>query len=96
MICYYYYSYLFFYFLNYLFTFGCTGSSLLFAQTFASWGQQGLLFLGVRRLLVSGASLAVERRLSGHTGSIVGVHRLSLPAARGIFPDQGRKPRLLR
>ena len=44
----------------YLFTFGCTGPLLLFAQAFASWDQQGLLFLATCRLLIAVVSLAVS------------------------------------
>ena len=46
---------------------------------FSSCGEQGLLFLVVRGLLIAVASLVVE-------------HRLSCSAACGIFPDQGSNP----
>ena len=48
--------------LFYLFIFGSVGSLLLCAD-FSSRGEQGLLFVAVRRLLIAVASLVVEHRL---------------------------------
>ena len=46
-----------------LFIFGCIGSSLLCVQAFSSCGEQGLLFVVVRGLLIVVASLVAEHRL---------------------------------
>ena len=43
-------------------------------------------------LLIVAASLLVEHRLWGDWASVVGVCRLSCPAACGIFPDTGIEP----
>ena len=51
-----------FYFI-YLFIFGCVGSSLLCARAFSSCGERGLLFIGVRGLLIAVASLVAEHGL---------------------------------
>ena len=56
-------------------------------QAFSSCGEQGLLFLVVRGLLIAVASLVVEHGLWS-AGSVVVVHGPS-SAACGIFPDQG-------
>ena len=48
-------------------------------RVFSSCGEQGLLFVAVRGLLIVMASLVVA-------------HGLSCSAARGIFPDQGLNP----
>ena len=45
------------------FIFGCVGSPLLPARAFSSCGEQGLLFVVVRGLLIAVASLVVEHGL---------------------------------
>ena len=50
-----------FYFI--LFIFGCIGSLLLRTRASSSWGEQGLLFVAVRRLLIAVASLVAEHGL---------------------------------
>ena len=45
------------------FFFGCIGSSLLGTGFFSSCGEQGLLFVAVRSLLIALASLVVEHGL---------------------------------
>ena len=47
----------------YLFIFGCVGSSLLHAWALSVYGERGLLFVEVHRLLTAVASLAVEHGL---------------------------------
>ena len=71
------------------------------AQAFSSCGEQGLLFVVVRELLIAVASLVVEHRLQGmqasvvvacglwSAGSVVVAHRLSCSVACEIFLDQG-------
>ena len=51
--------YLFFFY----FIFGCIGSSLLRAGFVSSCGEQGLLFVAVRGLLIAVASLVADHRL---------------------------------
>ena len=50
-----------FFFYDILFIFGCVG--LLCAWAFSSCGEQGLLFVAVRGLLIAVASLVVEHGL---------------------------------
>jgi len=64
-------------------------------QAFSSWGEWGLLFFALRRLIIAMASLVVEHRLwahalpySQHAGSVVVVCGLSCstaPALTGGF-----------
>ena len=72
----------------YLFIFGCVRSSLLCTRAFSSCGEQGLLFVVVRRLLLAVASHCRARAL-GAQASVVVAHGLSCSVACGIFPDQG-------
>ena len=58
---------------------------------FSSCGEQGLLFVGVNRLLIEVASLAAEHRLES-IGSVATVPGLSCSMTCGIFPDQGWNP----
>ena len=55
------------YFLILLFTFGCTGSSLVF-ESYSSWGECALLFIAVFGLLVDSTGLLLwstgSRRVS--------------------------------
>ena len=51
-----------FFLINYLFVFGCVGSSLLRAA-FSSCGEWGLLFVAMRGLLIVVASLVAEHGL---------------------------------
>ena len=51
-------------FVFYLFIFGYAGS-LLLCRLFSSCSEPGLLFIALRRLLVSAASFVVEHRLKG-------------------------------
>ena len=86
-----------------LFIFGCARSSLLLGL-FSSCCEQRLLFVVVRGLLITMASLFVEYRLQGtgsssncasglwSTASIVVTHGLSCSVACGIFSDQGSNP----
>ena len=60
------------------------------ARAFSSCGEQGLLFVAVRGLLIAVASV-VEHGL-GARASVVAAHGLSCSAARGIFLDQGSNP----
>ena len=57
-------SQFFFFFLIYLFIFGCIRSSLLglscCMQAFSTWGERGLLFVAVHGLLIVVASLVAE------------------------------------
>ena len=76
-------------------------------QAFSSCGEWGLLFVGVRGLLIAVASLFEGHRLQGaqasvfvsprvwNTGSVVVVHRLSCSMVCGILLDQGSDPCLL-
>ena len=82
---------LFIYFIYFIF--GCIGSSC-WVQAFSSCGEQGLLFIVVRGLLIVVASLVGARAL-GTWASVVVAHRVSCSAACGIFPDQGSNPRPL-
>ena len=63
-------------------------------RAFSSWGERGLLFVVVRRLLIAVASLVAEHRLQWLQcgDSVVVAHGLSCSAAYGIFPDQGSNP----
>ena len=68
-------------------------------RAFSSCGEQGLLFIAVRVLLIVVASLVVEHGLQArglqylwHTGSVVVARGLSCSEACGIFPDQGSSP----
>ena len=45
------------------FIFGCVGSLLLRVGFFSSCGEEGLLFVAVRRLLIAVASLVAEHGL---------------------------------
>ena len=69
------------------------------AWAFSSCGEQGLLFIAVRRLLIVVASLIAEHGLQAHglqqlwhTGSVVVAHGLSCSMACGILPEQGSNP----
>ena len=72
------------------------------AWAFSSCGEQGILFVAVRRLLIAmtslvagvWASVVVVPRLES-TGSITVAHALSYSAAHEIFPDQESNPCLL-
>ena len=57
----------------------------------SSCSERGRLFIAVRGVLIAVASLAAEHGLY-RAGSVVVGHRLSCPAACGIFPDQGSNP----
>ena len=59
----------------YFIYFGWAGSLL---RLFSSWGEQGLLFVVVHRLLPEVASLVAEHRLQA-----------SKLSSCGIFPNQG-------
>ena len=77
-----------------------------YAGAFSSCGEQGLLFVVVRRLLIAicglliaMASLVEEHGLQAcrlqqlwHAGSVVVAHGFSCSAACGIFPDEGSNP----
>ena len=56
---------------------------------FSSCRERGLLFVSVSGLLLAVSSLVAEHRLWGAWASVVVVHGLSCPEARGIFADQG-------
>ena len=82
-----------------------------FVWAFSSCGEQNLLCIVVRTLVIAVASAVVELRLIGArasavaahrlstcssqaqylqlTGSVLAAHRLSWPAACGIFLDKG-------
>ena len=60
-------------------------------QAISSCGEQGLLFVAVRWLLIEVASLVAEHRLES-TGSVATVQGLSCSMTCGIFPDQGWNP----
>ena len=72
------------------------------AWAFSSCGEQGILFVAVRRLLIAmtslvagvWASVVVVPRLES-TGSITVAHALSCSVAHEIFPDQESNPCLL-
>ena len=64
------------------------------AWAFSSWGEQGLFSsCGARASHCGGFSCGA--RALKHKGLVVVALRLSCPAARGIFPDQGSNPWLL-
>ena len=58
---------------------------------FSSWGEPGLLFTALHRLLLAVASLVVERGFES-ADPVVVVCGLSCPAACGIFRDQRLNP----
>ena len=60
-------------------------------QAISSCGEQGLLFVAVRWLLIEVASLVAEHRLES-IGSVATVPGLSCSMTCGIFPDQGWNP----
>ena len=66
----------------YLFIYGCAGSSLL-CRPFSGRGDQGLLLIVVRGLLITVASL--EHRPLVTLASVVVVHRFRCSVACGIF-----------
>ena len=57
------------------------------AQVFPSFGEQGLFFTAVCRLLIAVASLVAEQGLSS-PGSAAVAHGLCCTVACGIVPDQ--------
>ena len=61
------------------------------ARAFSSRGERGPLFIAVRGPLTIVASLVAEHRLQTRRLSSCG-SRAQLPAACGIFPDQGSNP----
>ena len=69
----------------YLFIFACFGSSLLCARDrdFSSCGEQGLLFVSVRGLLIVVASRCGVRAL-GTQASVVVAHGLSSCGSRAL------------
>ena len=73
-----------------------------FAWAFSSWGEWGLHFIAVHRLLIAATSLAVEHRFLGDglqqlqiSGTAAEAHGFSGSMAGGIFLDQGSKLCLL-
>ena len=66
----------------------CAGFSLIMESG-------GYSPVSVCRLLTAVASLVAELGLQSMQASVVVVHRLSCPAACGIFPDQGSNMCLL-
>ena len=60
--CFFFFSFFLKIYLFYLVIFGCVGSSLLCAG-FPSCGEQGLLFIVVRGLLIAVASFVMEHGL---------------------------------
>ena len=58
---------------------------------FSSYGEWGLFFVVLHRLLIAGDSSVVEHRLQGVQASAVVALGLRSPAC-GIFPDQGWEP----
>ena len=64
-------------FFNYLFLFGCAGSSLP-RRVFSSCGEWVLLCVMVRELLITVASLVAECKLQGMQASVVAAHVLSI------------------
>ena len=80
------------FFFVFKFIFGCAGSFLL-CVGFTSCNERGLLQLRwVHGLLIVVASLVAEHCFQGSQASVIVAHRLSGPAACGIFPDQGSNP----
>ena len=61
------------------------------ARAFSSCGEQGPLFIAVRRPLTVVASFVASTG-SRHTGSVIVAHGPSSSAACGIFPDQDSNP----
>ena len=59
---------------------------------FSSYGEWGLFFVVLHRLLIAVDSSVVEHRLQGVQASAVVALGLSCSAACGIFPDQGWEP----
>ena len=64
------------------------------ARAFSSCGEQGPLFIAVRRPLTIVASL-LRSTGSRHAGSVAVAHGPSHSVACGIFPDRGMNPRAL-
>ena len=60
-------------------------------QAISSCGEQGLLFVAVRWLLIEVASLVAEHRLES-TGSVATVQGLSCSEECRICPEQGWNP----
>ena len=67
----------------YLFIFGCVGSSLLHARAFSSCGECGLLFVGVRGLLIAVASHCRAWAL-GTWASVVAARGLTSCGSRAV------------
>ena len=61
------------------------------AWSFSTCDKQGQSPVVLHRLLIEVASLIAKQGFCS-TGAVVVVHRLSCPAACGIFPDQGSNP----
>ena len=62
-------------------------------QALSNCGERWLLFVAVLGLLLAVSSLVAEHGLYlGLAGSVVVAHRLSCPAARGVFLLQGLNP----
>ena len=84
----------FFFFLIYLFIFGCFGSSLLHVGFLQSQQAGAALCCGAWASYCGGFSCCGAQAL-GAWASVVVAHGLSCSAACGIFPDQGSNPCLL-
>ena len=85
-VCYsyfYIYIYIFFFFFFFLAVLDLP----CYVQAFSSCSKQGLLFVGVLRLLIAVTSLVAEHRLQAHRLFDCGV-RLSCSMAYGIFLEQ--------
>ena len=90
---------IFFFKINYLFLFLAVLGLRCCAWAFSSCGEQGLLFVAVRGLLIAVASLVAEHGLQvpglqqlWHMGSVVVAHGLSCSVACGGLPGPGLKP----